>query len=1061
VHPDDLARVREAEELARRTGGPYSVEHRIVRTDGQVRWVHERADIFLDENGRFRQMIGVVQDITERRNFEQSLADSEKRYRTLFENNPVPMWVHERSSLRFLAVNHAAVRAYGYSESEFLSMTIRDMRPEEEAPGGDRWVGEFTGAMTGRVWRHRRKNGEEFDAEITAHTIEFRGVDAVLAIANDVTERERAQRALAESEERYRRLAEHGAVGIWEVDLSHHAIYANPTMLAMLEVETIEELRARPFDGYFTHESLQVLKGEMARRARGEASVYEVELVGAQGGRRIAVVSGAPMVDPRRELTSFVATFTDITPRKMAERALASSEARFRRVVDSNMMGIFFWKLTGEITDCNDLFLKMIGRTREELRSGKVRWDAMTPPEWAEADRRATDQLLRDGVCSPYEKEYSRPDGRRIPVLLGAGFMEGSRDSGVCFIVDVTDRKLAEEQLRIAEAKYRTLFEEGPDGVMIVDPESARPIEANTAMARMLGYSREELLRLSVSDFEAIETPEQVREHIAMVLERGESDFETRMRTKTGRLIEAAVKIRVVRIGGVSRLQTLVRDITERKQADERLRAAEQRNALMIRQTPLGVIVWDLERRVVEWNPTAERIFGYSAEEAMGKTFDTLLVPPPIRPYVANIWKSLLDRSGGGRSTNENVTKDGRRILCEWYNSVLVGAGGDIIAVASLVQDVTDVKRLEDELRQSQKMEAIGQLASGVAHDFSNLLTAIFGFTSLARRTLSPQHAAVRSLDRVDDAAQQAAGVTRALLTFSRGGESEKKPVRLGQIVDDAVRLLRRTLPTNIEIRTSIDAEPIWVKADRTQLQQVVMNLAINARDAMPEGGTMTLSVGSTVRPSLSGETGDYGWLRVADTGIGMTTELQGRIFEPFFTTKPAGQGTGLGLSIIHGIVKDHLGQIDVQSSPGEGSTFTVLIPSCPPPQTSEAEEESGALQPGKGEMIIVANARTYIREIMATSLVSLGYRVVQVADGAGLEQALGANGARVVVLDMESLGRDATGLINRSSESGLGVVAILDSPDATILGQLPRVTVLQKPFQMPELAAAVREVLP
>ena len=225
----------------------------------------------------------------------------------------------------------------------------------------------------------------------------------------------------------------------------------------------------------------------------------------------------------------------------------------------------------------------------------------------------------------------------------------------------------------------------------------------------------------------------------------------------------------------------------------------------------------------------------------------------------------------------------------------------------------------------------------------------------------------------------------------------------------------------------------------------------------------MSLSVGSETRPGPnSGEPVNYGFLRVVDTGIGMTPELQSRIFEPFFTTKPAGQGTGLGLSIIHGIVKDHQGMIELKSAPGKGSGFTVLIPACAPPEPTEEDESPGVPQPGRGELIILAHARSFVREIMASSLISLGYGVIQVADGQGLEHALQSQPrvARVLVLDMESMGRDARGLLAQGSGAGLGVVAILDAPDATIPSELPRAAVLQKPFQMPELAEAVQEVL-
>ncbi len=710
VHPDDRAAVRLAAGASLGEDVPYDVEHRIVRADGRIRWVHQQAGVVRDAAGKPVRMIGVIHDITDQRLAEESLAQSERRYRNLFDLNPQPMWVYERKTLRFLAVNKASIRRYGYSEDEFLAMTLRDIRPPEEVPDLERRLAFEARPSLRGVFRHRCKDGTLLDVQITASPTEFQGLDAEMVVAVDLTEQRRAEEALRQSEERYRRLAEHGAVGIWEVDTDGRTIYANPLMCAMLEVPSADALRGVSFRTFLTEESLRVMDRELVRRRRGEASTYQVEILGRRGGRRIAIVSGAPMMDAQARLTSLIGTFTD-----------------------------------------------------------------------------------------------------------------------------VTELKQTEERLRFAESRYRTIFEQSPDGIMLVDPQTARPVQANSALLEILGYSEQEFLELSLFEIEAAEDRDEVRAHIARVLEAGHDAFETRLRTKSGRVIDTAMRIRVLELGGARRFQTIVRDITQQKLDEERLRAAEQRNAALIRQTPLGVIVWDLSRRVVEWNPTAERIFGYTFDQAVGRTFDELIVPERVRPATDRIWADLLSQTGGVRSTNENRTSAGRRIVCEWYNSPLVDADGRVMAIASLVQDVTDIKRLEEQLRQAQKMEAVGRLASGVAHDFSSLLTAISGFTSLARRTLSPNHPAVRSLDRVDDAARQAVGVTKSLLTFSRGGGGAPKgPVDLARAVEDAVRILRRSLPANVSLRVRDNVPDAYVHGDTTQLQQIIVNLAINARDAMP-----------------------------------------------------------------------------------------------------------------------------------------------------------------------------------------------------------------------------------
>jgi PAS domain S-box-containing protein len=576
------------------------------------------------------------------------------------------------------------------------------------------------------------------------------------------------------------------------------------------------------------------------------------------------------------------------------------------------------------------------------------------------------------------------------------------------------------------------------------------PIEANAALLNMLGYAKDELRSLRLADLEARESDAEIVDRIRRIQARGEDDFETRLRTRSGDVLDVSVRIRVLELGGMSRFQTIVRDITAQKKAQELIRSAQQRNELLIRQTPLGVIVWDVHGRVLEWNPTAERLFGYTAAQAMGRSFGELIVPGSAMPLVRRIWEELMAQRGGTRSTNENVTAQGRRILCDWYNTPMVNAQGVVIGVASLVQDVTELKRLEEELRQSQKMEAVGRLASGVAHDFSNLITAISGFTSLARRTLSPQHPAVRSLDRVDDAARQAVGVTKALLTFSRGGSAEKRPVQLGQTVEDSLRLFRRTLPATIAMRSRQDPEPVWVHADPTQLQQVVMNLIINARDAMPEGGSLTVSVHGD---------GDSASIRVADTGSGMTPDILSHIFEPFFTTKPQGEGTGLGLSISHAIVKDHGGRIEVQSQPGRGSTFTVILPRS---AERPAETDRGEPPPpvGAGQAIVLVSGRAYTRELMAAALRGIGYAVTQI--GGLAEMAARSNGAGrpLFVIDLDTFGIPASEAAAAALANADPKRTLLLTSEASLGATDSRARLLRKPVHMNELADAVSEAL-
>lgn len=409
--------------------------------------------------------------------------------------------------------------------------------------------------------------------------------------------------------------------------------------------------------------------------------------------------------------------------------------------------------------------------------------------------------------------------------------------------------------------------------------------------------------------------------------------------------------------------------------------------------------------------------------------------------------------------------------------------GGDLWAIASvcplfdedrsfigtlvMLTDVTDRKRLSDELHQAQKIEAVGLLAGGVAHDFNNLLTAIFGYTDLARHTLPHGHPALASLEGVIAAAEQAAGVSKALLTFTRKAPTQKQIIELNQTIAKAAQLLKRLLPASIELRTELsDGHSLFVNADATQIQQIILNLAVNARDAMPDGGVLKITAGRDAGSSEAGpasvETTAAGAVcfAVSDTGTGMSAETLERIFEPFFTTKPKGEGTGLGLSIIHGIVREHGGTIRVQSELGNGTTFTVLLPAV---EAGVAGEEAASIAPGRGlgELILLAEDNDHVRSIMASVLAASGYEVVQVADGQALLDAFACNRERVrlIVSDVDMPKRSGLACLRELRSQGVRVPAIVTtgSLNLDVETQLDdQTTLLRQPYAMNVLTSLV-----
>lgn len=949
LHEEDRGWVPEFCHSSMLKGEDYEFEYRMVAADGRAVWLQDVVSVTM-RDGKPWRIHGAMLDITKRKAAEESHRNSEERYRQMFELSPQPMWVFDQETLRFLAVNDAATSHYGYSRQEFLAKTILDIRPPEDVPVLLEMRRMNAGKKRSGVWRHLTKDGRILDVDVSTDVVTFEGRQAQLVIATDITEQKQAEeerRALAAERERLlQRLKiqfDNMPVGCILADREGVITDWNPAAERMFGWSREEAIGKTILDLLVPDYVLPTLSDVVHRIKTGTGTVYNTNENKTRDGRIIMCDwQNTPVRHESDKFDGLLCTVQDVTERLAAEEALRRSESRLRRVFSGNVIGIVFWTAEGRITDANEVFLHMLGYSREDLESGLLGGLKLTPPEFAWLDERAKAEMAATGVCAPYDKEFVRKDGTRVPVLMGAGMFDNDSESGVAFVADITQLKKARELFRQSEERYRRLAEHGAMGIWEVRRDG-KTVFANPAMCQMLEVS--DLNELRQLDYREFFSPESLK-----------------------------------------------------------------------------VMEHEQQRR-------------FKGEQS---TYEV----------------ELIGRQGGRRSVMIS-------------GAPVVTPGQELETFLGTFTDVTGMKLAEEALRQSQKMDAVGQLASGVAHDFNNLITAIFGYTSLARRTLSPNHPATRALDRVDAAARQAAGVTRGLLTFSRESSAEKKPIQLGRAVLDTVQLLRRMLPPNIELRAKLENEKIdWIYADSTQIQQVVMNLAINARDAMPEGGRLNITV-AAARPEhgLNGDTARYVALKVEDSGHGMSPAVMARIFEPFFTTKPPGQGTGLGLPIIHGIVKDHEGSVSVQSTPGQGSTVTVLLPRCE--AAPEAGDGRGCCEslPGRGEIILLVEDQSYVREILATMLQSLGYKVVQCpnqeAFAAALETWKGQAHLLIVDWDQQT-GRcpteESAACLQQRGTSVPTILMVADTEGMYEDGK--RTFLLRKPFQMSELAAAVTRAL-
>jgi PAS domain S-box-containing protein len=929
---EEAAQRQEADHAALRLEGPaYSLD-RLQRPDGEKVFLAVKVP-WRDQTGQIAGIAGISTDITELQFAQQRLRTSEEAHRLLFEKNPQPMWLYDRDTLRFLAVNEAAVQVYGFSKEEFLSMTLEDIRPPEEVPAfRDRLSASGEGYNLSGEFRHRTKSGGRLDVEIRRQTLEWEGRHAGLVVAFDITERKRLQEQLRASEEVHRLLFEKNPQPMWVYDL------------ASLRFLAVNEAAVRRY-GYSRDEFLQM-------------------------------------------------TLADIRPAEDLSRLYADIAAT-RDVL--NLAGE--WRhLTkhGEILDV-------------EIRSHLLDWE-----------------------------------GRAARLVVA---------------FDITARKKA-------SAELDRFFQLSQDLLCIATREG-RFIRLNPQWSATFGYTLEEMVGRSADEFVH---PDDVAAtlHAGWSVNEATSlrDFVNRYRCRDGsyRILEwhsyAAGEV----------IYSVARDITEKRRTDDLLRLLSR----AVEQSPSGVIITDPRGSIEYVNPRFEKLTGYSAQEVIGQNPRILQSGRTSPDHYAQLWRTIL-AGEVWEGEFENKKKDGSLYHVRASISPVRDEKGEIRHFVAVQEDITENRRLQAQFLQAQKMEAIGLLAGGVAHDFNNLLTIINGYTEMVLQNHMLPDATRALLTPVLRAGEQAANLTRQLLMLGRAQPDAPVLIETGNVLANLNEFFRRILPANIRLEITVRARPAVVKADPTLLQQVVMNLVLNARDAMPEGGRLRIEVDRTSVPEQPGQRplqgeitpGSYIVLEISDSGAGMSEEVQRHLFEPFFSTKPQGRGTGLGLATVYGIVRQYGGFIEVRSAPGAGASFRVLLPDAGAPAPEHLPEVAGSLLPRGAETVLVVEDAPEVRQLTADSLKNLGYTVLTAGSG---EEAIALARQHQGTLDLlftdvmlPGISGPDTARAIQELFPGIGVLFasgyVAGDAELASLRQ-PGVHFLSKPFPLAELAVKLRETL-
>jgi two-component system, cell cycle sensor histidine kinase and response regulator CckA len=691
------------------------------------------------------------------------------------------------------------------------------------------------------------------------------------------------------------------------------------------------------------------------------------------------------------ELVALEGFITDVTEKKKTEQALHESQQMLGSILNTIPVRVFWKNNAGRYLGCNLPFAKDAGFSSSEEIIGKDDYQL----GWTDqADRyREDDRTVRESGIPKigYEEPQTRPDGTtiwlrtsKIPLRNTNGDIIGVLGT----YEDITDRKDAEELQRRSESLFRTVWEESLDGMRLTD-ENGIVVRVNNAFCRMVDLTREELEGKPLSVIYTRERSDHIQERHRQrfIAQTIEPHLETELTLHNGRKVWFEITNAYFEHNEHKPLLLAVfRDITARMKVEKALRESEEKYRSLFEDSQDAIHISRPDGTFIDINPAGVTMFGYDLksellslerpqdlyenEREYGDYLRTLQQDGYVKDY-----KKTLKRKDGNRITvleTAKVVRDGKK---------------QPDTVRGIIRDITRQLMLEDQLRYAQKMESIGTLAGGIAHDFNNILGIIVGHASLMKLNDSPVKLS-HNIEAILKATQRGASLVQQLLTFARKTEVEYEPVRINDVIIEVVQLLNETLPKMIELRIDLHKNVPPIIADVTQIHQILLNLSLNARDAMPKGGTLTIASalvpGDTLKSNMLKTTArNYILIQVSDTGIGMNEETKQRIFDPFFTTKGPGKGTGLGLSLVYSIVESYNGIVDVESEPGRGSSFRIYLPV----QESDADllttpTLSTDADLNGTERILIIEDEEMLLESLQSILTKRGYTVLTARDG-------------------------------------------------------------------------------
>jgi len=921
---------------------------------------------------------------------------SEINYQLLFEESKDAIFVSSVEG-KYSDVNLAAVELLGYSsKDEVLALnTARDVftNPEDRCKyvallKENGFVKDFEVTL-------KRKDGKRLTALSTSTAIRNKTGDIVAyrGIVHDITERKRSEKALEESAKRLKLTLDAAHVVAWEINVDG----------THTEIGPVHELFGRPKGFYHPSvsdlfqsihpEDRQGVMSTVQSALRGELEYHvQFRVPQADGRMRWVEANGTLLRDEKGKPLRILGIARDITERKQTEQILLESENRTRLIVESLAIGVYYYRLENNdrlvFNGGNSAADRIIG-VDHRIFIGKTIEEAFPPLQETELPRRYRDAAAF-GI--PWHTENLAYNDGRIQGIFEMHAFQTSPNNMIVAFTDISERKRAEEKLRTTLQRFYAILANMYDSILLVTNEGKIEF-ANQAFCDLYRLKERPEMLTELTSREIIDKikrrylhPDEADARIQKIVADGKPvrSEEVRMQGDQTHLRDFIP----ISVNGkpFGRLWHQV-DITRQKQAAEALRVSEERFKRLVQHSNDIITLVDANGIQTATSGPVERITGYKPEELTGTSCFDLLHSDDREPAKKSFFEALVHPGLARRLETRYRHKKGHWITLEIVGSNLLH-DPIVKAVVLNIRDITERNKLQEQLRQAMKMEAVGRLAGGIAHDFNNLLTIIIGNLELAKRGLNPLDPLAQHLNEVNNAAASAASLTRQLLAFSRKQIIEPKVLRLNDLIENLYKMLVRIVGEDIELLTSLGKEPGSVKVDPGQFEQVLVNLVVNARDAMPDGGKLMIETANvdldesycTYHPQA--RPGKFVLLAVSDTGSGMSDEVKEHIFEPFFTTKDQGRGTGLGLAMTFGLVQQAEGSIEVYSEVGHGTTFKIYLPRFAEQAEKLSRDEPALDLPAGNETVLLVEDEASVRQVALMILKELGYKVLSAPNG-------------------------------------------------------------------------------